>query len=666
MVGLASCSGKKIVYGSIRKGQSVAVGTNKSHKSSHNNAYPKKDPSLGQNSGPEFNEPLNNPNWRCRRSHQGQDTSTTESSNDMPLTDQSISFPDIPLHPKFSSFQSFATKKHADNDERSQNLAADYEPLIEPHRYTGENEMGWGLCGDFTGSYLSANHQFDVVGHHRLHDQGIRRSLDLFRVVSSRDTSTSDQRCMLARLSSADEAGDERFLQMISRKHTLTPDETQGHQLMAALKATKLTPRKVDTSSTSSREASQRLSCPSDQSLPHMGAGQNNFRLSRYNSKDSGFSLSSGSHQDFDDCDDSSEYRPVGMAHHQKRDTNKKDVAFQKLIQRLNGVTSQEKKSVNHSHDSGYEPESLHTLDHQRQSQLNETAAVSENRRPTPGTGRRVNTASDFAVGYWPGSEASRRDRSSDSACGDTHDKYNTLNPKAREFLSFSNKIPNTSVRDRRPDLFASSMSSEEQNGASYPCDATPQNRDHEGTNITNNHFPPPNGHVAVSYINAPSIPILFQPISDNKSSVLGLIPVLSDTNTPMVGPPTGWPTFPMATAVPDNGDWSQPKQFNPYITQNPLFSGLPTANSLPKIPIPDGSNVRTGTTTTTSTLPRRVPKPKHPNPGDQQAYEAWVEWRKATEPGYAMACKLRQQRRAQRNGQKPKQDQPSRSDESG
>ncbi|UKZ73050.1 hypothetical protein TrVFT333_000689 [Trichoderma virens FT-333] len=44
------------------------------------------------------------------------------------------------------------------------------------------------------------------------------------------------------------------------------------------------------------------------------------------------------------------------------------------------------------------------------------------------------------------------------------------------------------------------------------------------------------------------------------------------------------------------------------------------------------------------------VPKPRRPDPGDQQAYEAWIEWRKANEPGYALECRLRQQRRAQRS----------------
>ncbi|KAI6781666.1 uncharacterized protein J7T54_003931 [Emericellopsis cladophorae] len=47
---------------------------------------------------------------------------------------------------------------------------------------------------------------------------------------------------------------------------------------------------------------------------------------------------------------------------------------------------------------------------------------------------------------------------------------------------------------------------------------------------------------------------------------------------------------------------------------------------------------------------PAPVPKPRRPDPSDQQAYEAYIEWRKANEPGYAAQCKLRQQRRSQRN----------------
>ncbi|WZH43687.1 uncharacterized protein QYS62_004697 [Fusarium acuminatum] len=49
------------------------------------------------------------------------------------------------------------------------------------------------------------------------------------------------------------------------------------------------------------------------------------------------------------------------------------------------------------------------------------------------------------------------------------------------------------------------------------------------------------------------------------------------------------------------------------------------------------------------SSRPTPVSKPTSPDPIQQQKYEAYIEWRKVNEPGYALACKSRQQRRAQR-----------------
>ncbi|KAF3345203.1 hypothetical protein VdG2_06614 [Verticillium dahliae VDG2] len=46
------------------------------------------------------------------------------------------------------------------------------------------------------------------------------------------------------------------------------------------------------------------------------------------------------------------------------------------------------------------------------------------------------------------------------------------------------------------------------------------------------------------------------------------------------------------------------------------------------------------------------VAKPKDSNTRSQMEYEAHIEWRKANEPGYALKCKERQQRRAIRNSQ--------------
>ncbi|KAJ0165409.1 hypothetical protein CTA2_11344 [Colletotrichum tanaceti] len=52
---------------------------------------------------------------------------------------------------------------------------------------------------------------------------------------------------------------------------------------------------------------------------------------------------------------------------------------------------------------------------------------------------------------------------------------------------------------------------------------------------------------------------------------------------------------------------------------------------------------------------PRPARKPRVPDALGQQSYEAYIEWRKANEPGYALECKARQAKRAFRtNGPDP------------
>ncbi|KAK2065468.1 hypothetical protein LY76DRAFT_499343 [Colletotrichum caudatum] len=46
---------------------------------------------------------------------------------------------------------------------------------------------------------------------------------------------------------------------------------------------------------------------------------------------------------------------------------------------------------------------------------------------------------------------------------------------------------------------------------------------------------------------------------------------------------------------------------------------------------------------------PRPARKPRAPDAFAQQNYEAYIEWRKANEPGYAIECKTRQSKRANR-----------------
>ncbi|KAL4725383.1 hypothetical protein ACLX1H_007530 [Fusarium chlamydosporum] len=80
---------------------------------------------------------------------------------------------------------------------------------------------------------------------------------------------------------------------------------------------------------------------------------------------------------------------------------------------------------------------------------------------------------------------------------------------------------------------------------------------------------------------------------------------------------------------------------FQPFtVTPNPLL-GVNATPQLPYNPPVVGGSY--------SACPPPVSKPTFPDASQQQQYEAYIEWRKANEPGYALACKNRQQRRAQR-----------------
>ncbi|CAH0053192.1 unnamed protein product [Clonostachys solani] len=72
-----------------------------------------------------------------------------------------------------------------------------------------------------------------------------------------------------------------------------------------------------------------------------------------------------------------------------------------------------------------------------------------------------------------------------------------------------------------------------------------------------------------------------------------------------------------------------------------PLHSTLGSTTSFQKPATMHPINPPQGSQFPTNAPAQRhpVPKPRVPDPGDQQAYEAWIEWRKANEPGYAIEC---------------------------
>jgi hypothetical protein len=111
----------------------------------------------------------------------------------------------------------------------------------------------------------------------------------------------------------------------------------------------------------------------------------------------------------------------------------------------------------------------------------------------------------------------------------------------------------------------------------------------------------------------------------------------------PMGLPTLGMPAPPFTTAFPGAGSTCV-QGTQPHGCAE--GTAMPISMPLPQIP---GSTMPPVAGSSAPVQPRYVPKPRNPDPSDQLAYEAWIEWRKAHEPGYAMECKMRQRRRAQR-----------------
>lgn len=262
-----------------------------------------------------------------------------------------------------------------------------------------------------------------------------------------------------------------------------------------------------------------------------------------------------------------------------------------------------------------------------------------------------------------------RNTDSSDASCGSalsnmtgstkvTSISSSHFNPKAREFLSFSKQEPEIPEEfqhqkfRRLPlaDLFKK------------PGDEQPV----QGSrNISSEDQPLPAPH---SFPQQPANPVPIPPddvwkdvLSYLMQTPLGMCPPLQPVlpNMYSTWSPGQVPSMLMPVAMPGLG------------MPPPLGAGLPTAPSyvptgpppgLPANQIPSSYSAPEASNSGLSALPQPqppsfgnistrcyVPKPRKPDPGDQLAYEAWIEWRKANEPGYALECKMRQKRRAQR-----------------
>ncbi|KAJ6783731.1 hypothetical protein PWT90_11061 [Aphanocladium album] len=331
---------------------------------------------------------------------------------------------------------------------------------------------------------------------------------------------------------------------------------------------------------------------------------------------------------------------------------NKRDEAFQRLIQRLNRDT--------YSTTNNWSPRKAHIQQkpHQPEPTVNMYASL---RKPMQGTGRRNKTISDFKVDYWDNSHSSVTSHEGSEDTVQSSNKQSTWNPKAREFLSlghqqnsrrpvpWGNINPPSPVKQTfnplPPSTNAAWPKLNDQSAIPYPV---PRDHDLVPNNVANP--------------SVPSVPPMAPP---GPLFNFGLTPetfaqaqYLSGTSAPpslFPGPPlTGMPApimpfgnFPAQQMAAQQVAQQVAAQ---QIAALPYLASLASLGSLP--PLLTGLD-RPNFPANPHRPP--VPKPTLPNAGAQLAYEEWIEWRKAHEPGYAVECKARQQRRSQR-GKGPKE----------
>ncbi|KAM3429521.1 hypothetical protein NHJ13734_008138 [Beauveria thailandica] len=323
-----------------------------------------------------------------------------------------------------------------------------------------------------------------------------------------------------------------------------------------------------------------------------------------------------------------------------------RDQAFQRLIQRLN--------RDNHppSAQASQSPAKMQAKDKPPEPEPKQKMFVNF-RRPMGGDGRRNQTISDFNVDYWDHGQSSVTSVTSVTSREDSENtvqssnKQNTWNPRAREFLSLGHQ-----QTPRRP----------------VPWDTgAPALQDKVAH--TFNSLPPPTTAAwppkAAAHTFNPYLPPRAPDNIPNGTFIPPVPPVAPMGPAYNMGP--GPETFGTSQYIPGNPAPQPPLFAVPPLPgiQAPMtpfgnisahqfaaqqLAALPYLASLASLgPFPQLLPELEKTTSLANTRRPPVPKPTLPNAGAQLAYEEWIEWRKANEPGYAVECKVRQQRRCQR-----------------
>ncbi|KAM0254060.1 hypothetical protein ACHAP5_000046 [Fusarium lateritium] len=332
----------------------------------------------------------------------------------------------------------------------------------------------------------------------------------------------------------------------------------------------------------------------------------------------------------------------------------RRDVAFHKILKKLQKGSRQQPKSAR----EGSADSSIF--------QHNCPWGLKPSHIPQTLTQRRKFDSSDSGIDLPYNMKSRSKEVSQDSGISiDTNSLSKGLNPRAREFLSFGESFQPTSgcqdIAILSNEEILETMSSNQSKKAdeafgqtpgrtdwtdpslAYPIEpndghrgegststldtkATQSSRKGLGTlNYTTNMIPTPNlafnAYPAAPYHSSFQDMHLPGPLAGfgRGSNMVNLIPPATFANQPN---PTTFDTLSQLYGV----------------APGPLLCG--NGMQMPCNPMMGGGY---------SSRPAPVSKPTNPDPIQQQKYEAYIEWRKLNEPGYALACKSRQQRRAQR-----------------
>ncbi|KAF5651180.1 hypothetical protein F52700_85 [Fusarium sp. NRRL 52700] len=314
----------------------------------------------------------------------------------------------------------------------------------------------------------------------------------------------------------------------------------------------------------------------------------------------------------------------------------RRKAAFMKILQKLQKGSKSEagnnKRDTNRpfiSHDCSWGPKSSHQPSKSKQQ------------------------SSNSGIGSIYSDPRRNKDSSNDSGIRiDSDVLTHGLNPRAREFLSFKRSFsaaPQTlGIVNFTGDRWLKSiLPGQTENGNEETVRNTIRTASHNMNDIS---VPVPQSDIGanstadsttedsrkVNYSSEISPPAEY----GSPGNAFG--PPLRNILTPGVLPGLGLGILPTPATF---GSTPSLSMFSPLLQQYPVPSGhIIGTSTMPQILF----NSTPGSSCY-QPRPPPVPKPTNPDPIQQQKYEEYIEWRKAHEPGYALACKGRQQRRAQR-----------------